>query len=74
MLTAKTDNNSNILLLNGKLKLCRRSIEELNWKATRTQTDLSYGINNLTSSLKDKKVESISLIDESEKLKYLLGC
>lgn len=62
MIPTKTDYNSNLVLSNDKLKLCKSSIGKLNWLTSQTQPDLSYEISDL---LKDRNVESISLVNKS---------
>ena len=65
MIPTKTDYNFSTELSDEELKLCRSSIGKLNWLATQTRPDISHEISDLTSSLKIKKVESISQINKS---------
>ena len=48
-----------------QLTQCRSSIGKLNWLATQTRPDLSYEVCNLTSTLKERKVESILQVNKS---------
>ena len=48
-----------------ELRSCRGIIGKLNWIATQTRPDLSFEVSDLTSSLKEKGVDSISLINKT---------
>ena len=63
MKTVKTDDNSNTVLSNDELNLCRSPKGNLNSLATQPQSGLSYEICDETS-LKDKKVRSISVVNK----------
>ena len=65
LIPSKTNYNSTSELSDEELKLCRSTIGKLNWLATQTRPDLSYEVSDLTSSLKDKKVDSISQINKT---------
>ena len=48
----------------GEVRLCRSALGKLNWLATQTRPDLSFEVSELTSALKDRKVQLIQQINK----------
>ena len=48
-----------------ELKCCRSALGKLNWLATQTRPDLAFDVSDHTSTLKDRRVESISRINKT---------
>ena len=65
MLMQKNNYDPDSQLTPEELKECRGTIGKLNWVATQTRPDISFEVSELTSSLKEKGVDSISMINKT---------
>ena len=65
LIPKKLDYGPDTPLSNVELKMCRSSIGKLNWLATQTRPDISFEVSELTSSLKEKGVDSIANINKT---------
>ena len=64
-LSNKYDPNSNMSEM--QVTQCRSAIGQLNWMATQTRPDLSYDVSLLSSELRNRRLETIKLVNKAIK-------